>query len=98
VGGLALPDGDERRGDTSVPLQKLQDLGRKITAIPERLDVHKNVKRVIENRRAAIEAGEGLDWATGEHMAFATLLTKAFRCGWPVRTASAAPSPSAIPT
>lgn len=81
--GLALPDGDDRRGDTSVPLQKLKDLGGKITAIPERLDVHKNVKRVIENRRAAIEAGEGLDWATGEHLAFASLLDE----GFPVRLA-----------
>ena len=81
--GLALPEGDDRRGDTSVPMQKLIDLGQKITAIPDRLDVHKTVRRVIENRRAAIEAGEGLDWATGEHLAFASLLDE----GFPVRLA-----------
>jgi len=79
--GLALPEGDDRRGDTSVPMSKLVDLGQKITAIPERLDVHKTVRRVIENRRAAIEAGAGLDWATGEHLAFASLLDE----GFPVR-------------
>lgn len=79
--GLALPDGDDRRGETSVPMSKLVDLGHKITAIPERLDVHKNVRRVIENRRAAIDAGAGLDWATGEHLAFASLLDE----GFPVR-------------
>ncbi|MBR7618174.1 2-oxoglutarate dehydrogenase E1 component [Phenylobacterium sp. 20VBR1] len=81
--GLALPDGDDRRGDTSVPLQKLLDLGNRITAIPETLDAHKTVKRAIDNRRAAIETGEGLDWATGEHLAFATLLDE----GFPVRLA-----------
>ncbi|MFD3263298.1 2-oxoglutarate dehydrogenase E1 component [Phenylobacterium ferrooxidans] len=81
--GLALPDGDDRRGDTSVALQKLLDLGARVTAIPESLDVHKTVKRAIENRRAAIETGEGLDWATGEHLAFATLLDE----GFPVRLA-----------
>jgi 2-oxoglutarate dehydrogenase E1 component len=81
--GLALPESDERRGDTSVPLQKLIDLGQKITAIPSRLDVHKNVKRVIENRRTAIESGDGIDWATGEHLAFASLLDD----GFPVRLA-----------
>jgi len=81
--GLALPASDERRGNTSVPLQKLIDLGYKITAIPDRLDAHKNVRRVIEGRRAAIESGEGLDWATGEHLAFATLLDE----GFPVRLA-----------
>ncbi|MBA4014201.1 MAG: 2-oxoglutarate dehydrogenase E1 component [Phenylobacterium sp.] len=81
--GLALPEGDDRRGDTSVPMQKLVDLGQKITAIPERLDVHKTVRRAIENRRSAIEAGEGLDWATAEHLAFASLLDE----GFPVRLA-----------
>jgi 2-oxoglutarate dehydrogenase E1 component len=81
--GLALPESDERRGATSVPLQKLIDLGLKLTAIPDRIDVHKTVKRVIENRRAAIEAGEGLDWGTGEHLAFASLLDD----GFPVRLA-----------
>ncbi|MCI3135075.1 2-oxoglutarate dehydrogenase E1 component [Phenylobacterium aquaticum] len=81
--GLALPDSDDRRGDTSVPLQKLIDLGNKITAIPESLDVHKTVKRAIDGRRAAIESGENLDWATGEHLAFASLLDE----GFPVRLA-----------
>jgi len=38
---------------------------------------------VIEARRTAIESGEGLDWATGEHLAFATLLDE----GFPVRLA-----------
>ncbi|WP_421933428.1 2-oxoglutarate dehydrogenase E1 component [Phenylobacterium sp.] len=81
--GLALPDGDDRRGDTSVPLQKLLDLGNRMTAIPEGLDIHKTVKRAIDNRRVAIETGEGLDWGTGEHLAFATLLDD----GFPVRLA-----------
>ena len=79
--GLALPDGEERRGDTAVAKQKLIDLGLKFTAIPERIDVHRTVKRVIEARRASIETGQDIDWATGEHLAFATLLDQ----GFPVR-------------
>ncbi|MEP6968618.1 MAG: 2-oxoglutarate dehydrogenase E1 component, partial [Pseudomonadota bacterium] len=79
--GLALPHGDERRGNTAVPLQKLRDLGLKFTSLPERLNVHKTVRRVIDARRAAIEAGEGIDWATAEHLAFASLLDQ----GCPVR-------------
>ena len=72
--GLTLPGDEERRGQTGVPMQKLVDLGRAITTIPERIDAHKTVRRVIEGRRAAIDAGAGLDWGTAEHMAFATLL------------------------
>ena len=81
--GLALPEGEERRGVTAVPMQKLRDLGLKFTSIPARLDVHKTVKRVIDNRRMAIESGENIDWATGEHLAFASLLDQ----GFPVRLA-----------
>jgi 2-oxoglutarate dehydrogenase E1 component len=78
--GFRLPAGDESRV-TGVPKTKLLDLGRKITTIPERIKVHKTVERVIQARRDAIEAGKGLDWATGEHLAFATLLDQ----GYPVR-------------
>ena len=79
--GLALPDGEDRRGETAVPLQKLRDLGLKFTSIPEGFDIHKTVARVIDGRRAMIETGENIDWATGEHLAFASLLDQ----GVPVR-------------
>jgi 2-oxoglutarate dehydrogenase E1 component len=72
--GLAQHGDEDRRGQTGVAMQKLVDLGQAITTIPERIDAHKTVRRVIEGRRAAIDAGEGLDWGTAEHMAFATLL------------------------
>ena len=78
--GLA-PEHEERRGDTAAPMQKLVDLGLKFTSLPARLNVHKTVRRVIENRRAAIESGHNIDWATGEELAFATLLDQ----GYPVR-------------
>jgi 2-oxoglutarate dehydrogenase E1 component len=78
--GLAQPKSDERR-ETGVPLQKLKDLGLKITSIPESVQVHKTVDRVIAARHEAIEKGENLDWATAEHLAFATLLDQ----GYPVR-------------
>ncbi|MCR5873748.1 2-oxoglutarate dehydrogenase E1 component [Phenylobacterium sp. J426] len=74
------PSGEEKYA-TGVPKQKLLDLGRKITSIPERVSVHKTVERVIGGRREAIESGSGIDWATAEHLAFATLLDQ----GYPVR-------------
>ncbi len=77
--GLTLA-GEERR-ETGVPRQKLLDLGHKITAIPERFSAHKTVERVIAGRREAIDRGEGIDWATGEQLAWATLLDQ----GYPVR-------------
>jgi 2-oxoglutarate dehydrogenase E1 component len=73
--------GEAPRGETAVPLQKLKDLGLKMTTIPSHVDAHKTLRRVIDGRRAAIESGEGLDWATAEHLAFATLVDE----GYPVR-------------
>jgi 2-oxoglutarate dehydrogenase E1 component len=70
-----------RRGDTGVDTVELAKLGQKLTYVPSGFNVHKTVKRFMDNRLAAIEAGEGIDWATGEALAFATLLTE----GHPVR-------------
>ncbi|MBI1251368.1 MAG: 2-oxoglutarate dehydrogenase E1 component [Alphaproteobacteria bacterium] len=76
--GLGLPTDDDRRGRTEVEIAKLHDLGRRMTEIPETVDAHKTVRRVIEARRAAIESGANIDWATAEHLAFATLLDEGF--------------------
>ncbi len=78
--GLAAPR-EAGPAETSAPLQKLRDLGLAMTAVPEGVDVHRTLKRVIENRREAIVSGENLDWSTAEHLAFATLLDE----GHPVR-------------
>jgi 2-oxoglutarate dehydrogenase E1 component len=75
------PGAELPRGDTGVPLQKLKDLGLKMTAVPERLDAHKTLRRVLEGRRQAIETGENVDWALAEHLSFASLLD----AGTPVR-------------
>src|SRR6187397_2108216 len=72
---------DPRRGNTGVALEKLREIGNKITAVPEGFHVHKTIQRFLDNRRQAIETGRGLDWATGEALAFCTLLLE----GHPVR-------------
>jgi 2-oxoglutarate dehydrogenase E1 component len=76
--GLGLPEDDDRRGKTAIPLHQLKDLGAKITAIPKNFNMHKTVQRVIEGRRKAFEEGKGIDWATAEQLAFATLVDEGF--------------------
>jgi 2-oxoglutarate dehydrogenase E1 component len=70
-----------RRGETGVPIDELISIGTAITKAPAGFNVHKTVKRFLDNRFAAIESGEGIDWATGEALAFGTLLNE----GHPVR-------------
>ncbi|MCL6607247.1 MAG: 2-oxoglutarate dehydrogenase E1 component, partial [Geminicoccaceae bacterium] len=66
------------RGSTAVPIERLRELGERITELPESLKVHPRLKRIIAQRREAIRSGEGIDWATAEHLAFATLLAEGF--------------------
>jgi len=72
---------DDRRGLTGVELDKIKQIAARITATPSGFSVHKTIQRFLDNRRQAIETGEGLDWATGEALAFGSLLDE----GYPVR-------------
>jgi 2-oxoglutarate dehydrogenase E1 component len=65
---------DARRGVTGVDVAVLKDIGRKITKVPDGFRVHRTVQRFLENRAKAIDSGVGIDWATGEALAYCTLL------------------------
>jgi 2-oxoglutarate dehydrogenase E1 component len=75
----AEQDDDPRRGVTGVDLGELKDIGARITSVPEGFHVHRTVQRFLDNRAKAIDTGEGLDWATGEALAFCTLLREGHR-------------------
>lgn len=79
--GVGLPEGDERRGETAVPRARLDDIGHRLTTIPNQVDIHKTLKRVIDGRREMITTGQNIDWSTAESLAFGSLLTE----GFPVR-------------
>jgi 2-oxoglutarate dehydrogenase E1 component len=72
---------DSRRGNTGVAIERLHDIGKKITSIPQGFNAHKTILRFLDNRAKAIETGEGIDWSTAEALAFGTLLKE----GHPVR-------------
>ncbi|ECI7685696.1 2-oxoglutarate dehydrogenase E1 component, partial [Salmonella enterica subsp. enterica] len=63
-----------RRGKTAVPVKTLKEIGKKLTEVPKGFEVHKTIGRFLDNRRQMIETGEGLDWATGEALAFGSIL------------------------
>jgi len=79
--GMGLPDGDERKGETGVPEALLREIGTKLTTVPEGVDAHKTLRRVMDGRKAAIDTGKDIDWATAESLAFGSLLYE----GFPVR-------------
>ncbi len=70
---------DPRRGNTGVDENVLREIGQKITSVPKDFKVHKTIQRFLDNRRKAIDTGEGIDWATGEALAFCCLLLDGHR-------------------
>ena len=71
---IADQEEDARRGVTGVDLAVLKEIGRKITKVPDGFRVHRTIQRFLDNRAKAIDSGIGIDWATGEALAFCTLL------------------------
>ena len=72
---------DPRRGNTGVAIATLKEIGEKITAVPANFHLHKTIQRFLDNRRKAIESGEGIDWSSAEALACGSLLLE----GHPVR-------------
>ncbi|HUC02562.1 MAG TPA: 2-oxoglutarate dehydrogenase E1 component, partial [Methyloceanibacter sp.] len=77
--GIGHAEEGARRGVTGVDLERLKEIGRKLTTIPKGFTPHKTIARIMANRRKMIEEGSGIDWATAESLAFGTLLTEGFR-------------------
>jgi 2-oxoglutarate dehydrogenase E1 component len=70
---------DPRRGNTGVDATVLRDIGKRITTAPQGFTVHRTIRRFLDARAKAIESGEGIDWATGEALAFCSLLKEGHR-------------------
>lgn len=58
----------------SVKPEILKRVGEAMTTLPENFKPHRAVKKIFDLRRQMIETGEGIDWAVGEALAFATLI------------------------
>ncbi len=64
--------------ETAISGQMFDSLGRTLTTIPDGHEVHKTLRRVIEAKAEMFKTGEGIDWATGEALAFGSLLSEGY--------------------
>ncbi|HEX9535418.1 MAG TPA: 2-oxoglutarate dehydrogenase E1 component, partial [Stellaceae bacterium] len=71
--GLEQALDNDRRGDTGVAGETLRQIGRGLVTVPEGFRLNPKIARQLEAKRAAIEAGEGIDWATAEALAIGSL-------------------------
>ncbi|MDC0739058.1 2-oxoglutarate dehydrogenase E1 component [Cognatishimia sp. SS12] len=80
---LDRQDEDYQRGETAIKRETFDDVGKSLSSVPEGYPIHKTVGRLLDARAKMFESGENIDWATGEALAFGSLLTE----GYPVRLA-----------
>ena len=76
-----IKNGQYQRGQTSISEKNFNTVGKALTKIPKNLDAHKTVRRMLDNKKIQLESGKNIDWATGEALAFGSLLLE----GYPVR-------------
>jgi 2-oxoglutarate dehydrogenase E1 component len=78
---LDRQDADYQRGATAIEDATFNAIGEALSKAPENFPLHKTIGRLLESKAKMFDRGEGIDWATGEALAFGSLLTE----GYPVR-------------
>ena len=68
-------------GNTGVAMETLKEVGAALTRVPESFNLHKTLRRQLDAKDKMFANEKGIDWATGEALAFGTLLLD----GKPVR-------------
>ncbi|KAA8917679.1 hypothetical protein TRICI_000176 [Trichomonascus ciferrii] len=63
---------------TALPEEKIKHVGKVISSFPEDFNVHRNLKRILNSRLKTVENGEGIDWSTGESLAYGTLVDEGY--------------------
>ena len=77
-GGL---DANTERTPTALPRERLAELLRRASTIPETFDLNRKLKRFFQGRLDMAAGKTPLDWGTAEALAFASLVNE----GFPVR-------------
>ena len=74
--GLGRSPADYRQwtADTAVDRETLETVAAAMTRVPAGFTVHPKLLKVLEGRVEAVRSGEGIDWGTGEFLAFGSLL------------------------
>jgi len=72
------PEGARRNVPTGIEQKLFDSLGRTLTTVPDDVRIHKTLARVIDAKRDMFARGTGFDWATGEALAFGSLLSEGY--------------------
>ncbi|HEX7873597.1 MAG TPA: 2-oxoglutarate dehydrogenase E1 component [Sphingobium sp.] len=64
--------------ETALAPKLFDSLGKTLTTVPEGVNVHKTLKRILDAKAEMFSSGANFDWATGEALAFGSLLSEGY--------------------
>ncbi len=67
--------------NTAIPVARIRELGAKLNTLPEDIELHPRVAKLVDDRIKMSAGALPIDWGFAETMAYATLLEE----GYPVR-------------
>ncbi len=72
------PETARRNVETGIAPKLMEALGRTLTTVPDDLSIHPTLGRILNAKRAMFTSGAGFDWASGEALAFGSLLSEGY--------------------
>ncbi|HRF43321.1 MAG TPA: 2-oxoglutarate dehydrogenase E1 component [Candidatus Competibacteraceae bacterium] len=64
---------------TAVPLETIRELSEQLLKVPEGLEMHPRVAKIMDDRRKMAAGALALDWGFAENLAYATLLKEGYQ-------------------
>ena len=77
--GQANEEDEYQELATAAPMAQLKEVGAALSRPPENFDLNPKILRQLEAKKQMIDSGDGIDWATGEALAFGTLMLDGHR-------------------
>ena len=74
----ADPETARRNVGTGIERKLYESLGRTLTTVPDGHNIHPTLGRILAAKREMFASGTGFDWATGEALAFGSLLAEGY--------------------
>jgi 2-oxoglutarate dehydrogenase E1 component len=75
----AADETEQEEEATAATMEQLKLVGAALSRPPENFDTNPKILRQLEAKKQMIDSGEGIDWATGEALAFGTLMLDGHR-------------------
>lgn len=63
---------------TAVDEPLLKHIAEVVSGAPDGFTVHRNLKRILANRKKVVDEGKNIDWATAEALAFGSLANEGY--------------------